>query len=82
MKLLTTNRPADNFFDGMVVFCIAAWITFWPRKSQRELRNEVFFSLEVIICCLGKDDYFLSFFFALDVRNLISTRCFEPFSRA
>eukprot|EP00439_Symbiodinium_sp_Y106_P052672 s3322_g7.t1 len=49
LKLLCTNKPVDDIFDGLVVFCI------------------VFFSLECLASCLGKDDYFGSFFFILDV---------------
>lgn len=49
LKLLCTNKPVDDIFDGLVVFCI------------------VFFSLECLASCLGKDDYFGSFFFVLDV---------------
>lgn len=29
--------------------------------------NIVFFSLEIVLCCFGKDDYFMGFFFGLDV---------------
>lgn len=54
LKLLTTDRPVDDIFDGLVVFCI------------------VFFSLEVVICSLGKDDYFMSFFFCLDVLSTMT----------
>ncbi|CAJ1379015.1 unnamed protein product, partial [Effrenium voratum] len=54
LKLLTTDKPADGLFDGLVVFCI------------------VFFSSEVLICCLGKDDYFMSFFFVLDVGSTLT----------
>eukprot|EP00931_Biecheleriopsis_adriatica_P108869 TRINITY_DN8313_c0_g1_i1.p1 TRINITY_DN8313_c0_g1~~TRINITY_DN8313_c0_g1_i1.p1 ORF type:complete len:956 (+),score=196.21 TRINITY_DN8313_c0_g1_i1:247-3114(+) len=49
LKLLTTNKPMDSVFDGLVIFCLA------------------FFSIEVVIGCLGKDDYFMGFFFILDV---------------
>ncbi|CAL1134503.1 unnamed protein product [Cladocopium goreaui] len=54
LKLLVTNRPVDNIFDGLVVFCI------------------VFFTLEVLVCSLGKDDYFMSFFFCLDVLSTLT----------
>jgi len=49
IKLLTTDKPSDAIFDGMVIFCI------------------VFFSIEVVMTCIGKDDYFMGFFFILDV---------------
>jgi len=52
VKLLTTNEPADIYFDGITIACLAI------------------FSIEIVLCTLGKDDYFLSFFMILD---LIST---------
>jgi len=49
LRLWCTNKPADVYFDGIVVF------------------NIVFFTFEIVVSCLGKDDYFLGFFFGLDV---------------
>eukprot|EP00438_Fugacium_kawagutii_P034967 Skav202205 [mRNA] locus=scaffold2207:104654:127765:- [translate_table: standard] len=57
MRLIFTHQPADPVFDGLTLLCI------------------VVFVLEIVLCMFAKDtdlkdDYFLSFFFVLD---LIST---------
>jgi len=49
VRLIATNKPADMFFNYVVILCILV------------------FTVEVVISCLGKDDYFMGFFFVLDV---------------
>lgn len=49
MRLICTNKPADIYYNYLVILCI------------------VVFGFEVFISCLGKDDYFMGFFFILDV---------------
>jgi len=49
IRLLSTEEPADLYFDGITIACL------------------LIFTLEIILCILGKDDYFLSFFMILDV---------------
>jgi len=54
IRLLTTEEPADIFFDGITIGCL------------------VIFSVEIVLCTLGKDDYFLSFFMVLDVISTVT----------
>jgi len=49
LKMMCTNKPADQYFDIVTYVCI------------------FLFAVEVILSSLGKTDYFLSFFFMLDV---------------
>lgn len=53
-RLLSTNKPADNVFDALVLFCF------------------FFFGTEVVLSCIGKNDYFLGFFFYLDVISTLT----------
>lgn len=54
IKLWTTEKPADFYFDIVVYVMIAM------------------FSAEIVIECSGKDDYFMGFFFFLDVVSTLS----------
>mmetsp|Transcript_83174 Transcript_83174/g.193202 ORF Transcript_83174/g.193202 Transcript_83174/m.193202 type:complete len:950 (-) Transcript_83174:163-3012(-) len=54
LRLWLTNKPADKYFDGLVIF------------------NIVFFSLEIALSCLGREDYFMGFFFGLDVISTLT----------
>eukprot|EP00439_Symbiodinium_sp_Y106_P036836 s4536_g4.t1 len=49
LRVLLTEKPADNYFNGMVLACLAI------------------FTFEIFISVLGKADYWLGFFFILDV---------------
>lgn len=49
VRILTTQRTADNYFEAILIFCL------------------VIFSMEILLTCVGKDDYFMGFFFILDV---------------
>jgi hypothetical protein len=48
LRLICTNRPADQYFNICVFICIFV------------------FTLECVLSCVGKDDYYLSFFFWLE----------------
>mmetsp|Transcript_92633 Transcript_92633/g.145378 ORF Transcript_92633/g.145378 Transcript_92633/m.145378 type:complete len:980 (-) Transcript_92633:6-2945(-) len=54
LRLICTNRPADQYFNIFVFICIFV------------------FTLECVLSCVGKDDYYLSFFFWLDVISTVS----------
>mmetsp|Transcript_24618 Transcript_24618/g.57169 ORF Transcript_24618/g.57169 Transcript_24618/m.57169 type:complete len:975 (+) Transcript_24618:54-2978(+) len=49
IRVLLTEKPADIWFNGMVLACLAI------------------FTFEIIISVMGKSDYWLGFFFVLDV---------------
>jgi hypothetical protein len=49
IRLLATNKPADNVFNGFTITCL------------------VVFTFEIVLSVFGKSDYFLGFFFWLDV---------------
>jgi len=49
IRLLATNKPADDWFNAVTLFCIAV------------------FTFEIVISCLGRDDYIFSFFMTLDI---------------
>jgi len=53
-RIIFTQKPADLYFNVMVLVCIAI------------------FSFEIIISVMGKTDYFLGFFFVLDVVSTIT----------
>mmetsp|Transcript_36899 Transcript_36899/g.80940 ORF Transcript_36899/g.80940 Transcript_36899/m.80940 type:complete len:969 (+) Transcript_36899:192-3098(+) len=48
LRLGCTNKPADMWFNGLVILCLT------------------FFIVELILSSIGKEDYFLGFFFILD----------------
>ena len=54
IRIATTRRQADWFFDLMTILCIAL------------------FTLEIIVCSIGKQDYYGSFFFYLDIISTAS----------
>lgn len=47
LRILCTNKPADNIFNILTLTCL------------------LIFTIEIVISCLGKTDYFLGFFFLL-----------------
>jgi len=49
IRLLATNQPADDWFNGFTLTCLGV------------------FTFEIVLSCVGKNDYFLGFFFCLDV---------------
>lgn len=53
-RILSTNLPADTYFNGMIIFCLLV------------------FSTELVLSCFGKPDYFLGFFFWLDLFSTCS----------
>lgn len=54
LRLILTERPADDEFNLCTGFCL------------------VVFSVEIILSCLGKEDYFPGFFFILDTVSTIT----------
>ncbi|CAK9023910.1 unnamed protein product [Durusdinium trenchii] len=53
-RIIFTQKPADEYFNAMVLICIAI------------------FSFEIIISVMGKSDYWLGFFFILDVVSTVT----------
>mmetsp|Transcript_90346 Transcript_90346/g.255832 ORF Transcript_90346/g.255832 Transcript_90346/m.255832 type:complete len:1006 (-) Transcript_90346:28-3045(-) len=49
MRLLCTNKPADNWFNALAIVCLT------------------FFVVELVLSSIGKSDYFLGFYFTLDI---------------
>lgn len=48
LRLICTDKPADEVFDTLTSVCLAIFI------------------VEIVMSCLGKEDYFMGFFFILD----------------
>jgi len=54
VRLIFTNKPADNWFNGITITCLLV------------------FTLEIVLSCIGKEDYPFGFFMALDVISTAS----------
>lgn len=54
VKSITTQHPADEYFNFVTLFCMLV------------------FSIEIVLSCFGKDDYFLGFFFFLDIISTVT----------
>lgn len=53
-RLLSTDKPADPWFNLITIICIAVFL------------------LEILLSCIGKDDYIFGFFMALDVVSSVT----------